>query len=139
MHRMGMSRPTDRELTRDVARQAIAHLAPDELTLFDAASDQYFNKPSRVHRGRAGLDEPLSFGIDQAAVLLTPLALAVATDVVNAARDELANGLVGWIRRRMISWFRRRGRKPRTAVQPLTADQAAYLRKVAAETATSLG
>jgi hypothetical protein len=78
-----MSEPAvDDALIAELARSAVARAAPEELPLFRATSEAYFENPEALEGREAG-DEMLGFGVDAALVLVTPVALAVSRDVLN--------------------------------------------------------
>jgi hypothetical protein len=78
-----MSEPTvDDALVAELARSAVARAAPEELPLFRATSEAYFENPEALEDREAG-DEMLGFGVDAALILVTPVALAVSRDVLN--------------------------------------------------------
>jgi len=64
-----------------LARAAVERAAPEELPLFRATSEAYLRDPSALEQ-RGGKDELLGFGVEAAAVLVTPVALSVARDVL---------------------------------------------------------
>jgi hypothetical protein len=70
-----------------LARATVERAAPEELVLFPAASEAYREgrDPTRATRG----DPMLGFGVDAAVVLLTPVALTVAKDVLGFLRVQL--------------------------------------------------
>jgi hypothetical protein len=76
------------ELVAALARATVAKAAPEELPLFRATSDAYFNDPKALERS-GGKDEMLGFGVDAAVMLLTPVALTVAKDVINFLGEQL--------------------------------------------------
>jgi hypothetical protein len=75
-------------LVAELARSAVAQAAPEELPLFRATSEAYFENPDALRAERSG-DDMLGFGVDQALVLLTPVALAVSRDVLNFLVEQL--------------------------------------------------
>lgn len=78
-----MSEPAvDDALVAELARSTVARVAPEELPLFRATSEAYFENPKALEGREAG-DEMLGFGVDAALILVTPVALAVSRDVLN--------------------------------------------------------
>jgi hypothetical protein len=75
-------------LVAQLARSAVAETAPEELPLFRATSEAYFEDPAALERGGPG-DELLGFGVDAALVLVTPVALSVARDVLNFVLEQV--------------------------------------------------
>ena len=82
-----MSASSDDELVLALARATVERAAPEELVLFPAASEAYLEgrDPAKATRG----DPMLGFGVDAAVVLLTPVALSVAKDVLGFLRVQL--------------------------------------------------
>jgi hypothetical protein len=84
-----MSEPlVDDELVAVLARSAVAQAAPEELPLFRATSEAYFENPDALEAQRSK-DEMLGFGVGDALVLLTPVALAVSRDVLSFVLEQL--------------------------------------------------
>ena len=78
-----MSEPAVEDaLVAQLARSAVSQAAPEELPLFRATSEAYFEDPESLER-TGSRDEMLGFGVDAALVLVTPVALAVARDVLH--------------------------------------------------------
>jgi hypothetical protein len=71
-----------------LARAAVERTAPEELPLFRATSEAYLRDPAALGQ-RAGKDEMLGFGVEAAAVLVTPVALSVARDVLVFLGEQL--------------------------------------------------
>jgi hypothetical protein len=105
---MGASGDGYTERTRELARQAVGRLAPNELAFFEDTADAYFDDPART--SRKARPEPLGIGIDAVAIgTWTVFALPVAASVAaNMATDFLrADHRRGW-------WRRRRRARPET-------------------------
>jgi hypothetical protein len=82
-----MSAATEDELVVALARATVERAAPEELVIFPAASEAYLEgqDPTKATRG----DPMLGFGVETAVVLLTPIALTVAKDVLGFLRVQL--------------------------------------------------
>jgi hypothetical protein len=82
-----MSAMTDDELAVALARSAVERAAPEEMVIFPAVSEAFLEgkDPSKQTRG----DPMLGYGIESAVVLLTPVALTVAKDVLGFLRTQL--------------------------------------------------
>lgn len=78
----------DDVLVTRLARAAVAQAAPEELPLFRATSEAYFNDPDSLERQASG-DDMLGFGVGEALVLVTPIALSVAREVLDFVVDEV--------------------------------------------------
>ncbi|POX53028.1 hypothetical protein C3488_06790 [Streptomyces sp. Ru72] len=87
---------------RELAREAVRRLAPEELAFFDETADAYFEDPARA--SRKARPEPLGIGIEAIVVsTLTAFALPVAATVAgNIATDVMRE-------ERRRGWWRRRG------------------------------
>lgn len=103
----------DRDLVEELARQALADVAPEELAIFDETAEEYHQDPEGVLTA-SGRDEAVGFGLDLA--LLTPYLLAMSGAVLSylvntvgkAAKKESDPLISDWVHR----LFRRGHRKP---------------------------
>jgi hypothetical protein len=77
----------------DAAREIVARAAPQEMPLFRATSEAYFADPEKALAENKPKDEMLGFGIEAAALLLTPVIIdvvrRVAIALVNSAGDAV--------------------------------------------------
>lgn len=116
-----MSGPTvDDQLVAELARSAVSQTAPEELPLFRATSEAYFENPDALAAQRSG-DEMLGFGVDAALVLVTPVALAVSRDVLNFVIAEVrsqAHDHGKEVIDRLVARLLHRGEKPETPAPP---------------------
>jgi hypothetical protein len=76
------------ELVAALARATVEKAAPEELPLFRATSEAYFEDPQALARS-GGKDQMLGFGVDATMVLLTPIVLQVAKDVIGFLGEQL--------------------------------------------------
>lgn len=75
-----------------IARDLIAQTAPQELPLFQATSEAYFENPSKMLKGQTGKEEMLGFGLETvSAVLLSPIVLTIVDEVVKVITDKIAD------------------------------------------------
>jgi hypothetical protein len=88
-----LSAEDEQDLVAALARDAVASTAPEELPLFRRTSEAYFADPSGVLSKAEPRDEALGFGVEQALILVTPAALAVATSVVQFLSNEVGGAL----------------------------------------------
>jgi hypothetical protein len=88
-----MSEHIQRELTIELARHAVHQVAPGELPLFRSLSERYIRQHGRDLRTQAPRDELLGFGAGEAVALLTPIAFAIAAEVVGALLVEFKERL----------------------------------------------
>ena len=75
-------------LVAALARATVERAAPEELPLFRATSEAYLADPKSLEQS-GWKDEMLGFGVDAAVMLLTPVALTVAKDVIGFLGEQL--------------------------------------------------
>jgi hypothetical protein len=78
----------DGDLVAQLARATVERAAPEELPLFRATSEAYLSDPASVGQAKQR-DEMLGFGVEAAAMLITPVALQVARDVLGFLNEQL--------------------------------------------------
>ena len=125
--------------------RVVERAAPEELPLFRPTSEAFFADPTALER-REGRDDMLGFGVDSALVLLTPVALAVARDVVDfvvaQVRSRLHDEGESAVQGALDRVFRRGDRKPETAAAgadaELTDEELGRVRTIALEKARQL-
>jgi hypothetical protein len=83
----------EEQAARTLAQAVVADLAPQELPLFGPMSRAWFANPDRVRDGPA-TDDTLGFGVAEAATLLTPVILAVASRVVEVLAEDFGRSLI---------------------------------------------
>lgn len=76
------------DLVAALARATVERAAPEELPLFRATSEAYLRDPASLGSGKSR-DEMLGFGVEAAAMLVTPVALQVARDVLGFLHEQL--------------------------------------------------
>jgi hypothetical protein len=82
------------QLILEAARDVIAEVAPQELPLVTPISTAYFANPEDTLRRRRSKDKPLGFGVPaEATQLLTPIALAVTTQVVSFLAEAIGKSI----------------------------------------------
>ncbi|MGH3071588.1 MAG: hypothetical protein ACRDNB_04860 [Gaiellaceae bacterium] len=79
---------TPDDLVAELARATVERAAPEELPLFGPISEAYQKDPKALESGRAR-DEMLGFGAEAAVMLVTPVALQVARDVLGFLHEQL--------------------------------------------------
>jgi hypothetical protein len=144
---MQLDPQTERDLVTQLATVVLEQTAPEELAVFDETAQEYFQNPQAVLDPQRR-DEPVGFGLE--ASLLAPVALSVASYVVqfvvttvrDAAKDEARPVIVSLVRR----LFRKASDQEQPsdidsapAPQPLTDEQAKIVRRIAYERAQALG
>jgi hypothetical protein len=139
------ARSTDDALVAALARASVERAAPEELPLFRATSDAYFDDPAALERQRSR-DEMLGFGVETAVMLVTPVALAVAKDVIEfigthlrARAEKEGAGAIDHVLDRLL----RRDDEPASLAVPtgpaeLTDEQLEQVRTLALEKAKQL-
>jgi hypothetical protein len=135
--------PSDDALVEALARSAVEQVAPEELPLFRATSEAYFADPSSLEQGRSR-DDMLGFGVDAALVLVSPVALQVAKEVIGFVvaqfREAAAEEGEGAIKR-LVARLVHRDTEETSDDEPvpeLTDEQLEQVRTLALEKARSL-
>jgi hypothetical protein len=138
-----MTDSSQRELIADLARDLVAQTAPHELPLLPAVSSAYFKDPDKALKSRDGEDRMLGFGAEEVVPFLTPVALAVTTQVVTFVSEEVrksvednSSSVIGELVKRMFKKFRPAGEDEKPP--PLTPEQLARVRRLAIEKARQL-
>ena len=140
------ARSADDALVAALARASVERVAPEELPLFRATSEAYFDDPSALEQPKSR-DDMLGFGVDAAVMLVTPVALAVARDVIQfigthlrARAEKESEGAIDRVLDRLL----RRDDEPAatqaapTAPAELTDEQLEQVRTLALEKAKQL-
>ena len=130
------------DVVAEVARELVVRTAPQELPLFRATSEAYFANPDKALERRGGKDEVLGFGVEAAALLVTPIALDVAKRVAiflasqfrDAVEKESGEAIGGFVR----GLFHRGEAEPESSAPPLTPEQLEEVREIAFERARQL-
>jgi hypothetical protein len=140
---------SDDALVAGLARGAVERAAPEELPLFRPTSEAFFGDPDALARRKGG-DDMLGFGVDAAVVLVTPVALSVARDVVEfvaaQVRSRLSSEGEGAVQRALDRIFGHGGaavgeagtRTAPPAAPDLTDDELERVRAIALEKARQL-
>ena len=71
------------QLIKDLSRDMVSEIVPQELPMFRAQSEAFFQDSGMANKKQATKDDMLGFGVDSAATFLTPAILSVASVVVN--------------------------------------------------------
>jgi hypothetical protein len=121
---------SENEVIRDVARDIITQIAPNELRIFAGLSEDYFTNPREVLKNLKSEDKVLGFGTDSATALLTPIVYAALSEVfqvlINVAKTAVEDGLGSKISDVIKSMFRR---FDSSQPSPLSLDQIALVRE----------
>lgn len=132
----------DRELIEALSKQIVDEIAPEEADLFDELIGGYFADPAPPDLLAAAADDPLGFGLGELMFAVTPAAAAVATAAISfivgavtqAARDEGAAQVRGWLKQLL----RGKGDRNRAALQ-LRPEEMKTLRQIMGDTARQYG
>jgi hypothetical protein len=126
-----------------LARAAVERVAPEELSLFPSASEAYLE--GRDPAAAARSEQTRTFGVGTAVVLLTPVALAVAKDVLGFLRVQLKEQATkhgGELIDRLVDRLLHRGDEEPAPTPPgppeLTDEQLQQVRAFALEKARQL-
>lgn len=137
----------DDQVITDLAREQVARIAPEELPLFQVTSEAFRKNPEKALKGQASRDEELGFGVEAGVVFLTPVALAVTTEVVRFVAGEVRKsveaesaGLIREFVKRLFDRFRpaRQEEEQKKTLPSLTPEQATQVRHLAFEKARQL-
>jgi hypothetical protein len=122
-------------LVAALARATVEKAAPEELPLFRATSEAYFEDPKALEQS-GGKDEMLGFGVDAAMVLMTPVVLQVAKDVIGFLGEQLrerareqGEGAIDRVIARLVN--RNGGEGEAEPVEELTDEQLEQVRALA--------
>ena len=128
----------------DAAREIVARAAPQEMPLFRATSEAYFADPEKALADRKPKDEMLGFGIEAAALLLTPViidvtrrvAIALARQFGDAVEKESSEAVGGFVHK----LFHRGegGDEAKDDVPDLSPEQLQEVREIAYDRALEL-
>jgi hypothetical protein len=91
---MSQDPSAEKNTSTALARELVRNVAPQELPLFEAVTEAYFAKnATEVTKARGSSEETLGFGLGEIGGFLTPVALFVATSVVDFLKDALSQSL----------------------------------------------
>jgi hypothetical protein len=130
----------------DVARDLVARVAPQEMPLFRATSEAYFADPEKALAENKPKDEMLGFGVEAAALLLTPVIIdvvrRVAIALVNSAGDavekEGSEAVGGFVHKLFHRGKGKDGGEAKADVPDLSHEQLQEVREIAYSRALEL-
>ncbi len=130
----------------DAAREIVARAAPQEMPLFRATSEAYFADPEKALADRKPKDEMLGFGIETAALLLTPViidvvrrvAIALAKSAGDAVEKEGSEAVGGFVHDLFQRGKGGDGGEAKSDVPDLTPEQLDEVREIAYSRALEL-
>src|SRR5262245_36782920 len=98
-------------LVTEVARDVLSEIAPQEIPILAAASRAYFADPAAALRQARSKDNVLGFGLEAAAVVVTPAVLLVTSEVLEfltrVAKKAVEEGLTQEIPQVIKAMFRK--------------------------------
>ena len=89
----GTAQPDLEQVTVDISARVVARLAPREVPLFRPISAAFLADPNGVQQQRSKGDQMLGFGDGSALPMLTPVVLAVVSQVVAFLAQQLTASL----------------------------------------------
>jgi hypothetical protein len=141
----------DDTLVVELARSVVRDVAPQELPMFRANSALYLKDPAKAQQPdsqrKGGADDLLGFGAGIDLTLVTPVALAVATEVIKFLATEIARAakaesapIIQAQVRRLFSRFANETEAAAAGTGPatLTRQQLEQVRTIAYDTACRL-
>lgn len=135
------SPPVEDEIVAQVSRDIILQVRPEELPVYRAHAEAYLKDPGQALSQRQSKEAMLAFGIAEAGVFLTPVVLAVLSEVVAFLKNEVkevvkgeAKGAIGVLVKQLFTKFRLEKDDP-SLPPPLSLDQVARIRTLAVEKA----
>lgn len=123
---------------RDLVRDIVTEVAPHELTLLDGFASLDDAAVTRVLSRRRTPDDPVGFGVADAAALVVPVVWLVVDHVVRRGAEQAADGLLT----KAKALLRRLLRRPAAAsrgVPPLTREQLGQVHALVVERAAAAG
>jgi hypothetical protein len=118
-------------LVTEVARDVLSEIAPQEIPILAAASRAYFANPAAALRQASSKDNVLGFGIEAAAVVVTPAVLFVMSEVLDSltrvAKKAIEEGLTEEIPQVIKAMFRKFHSSAPAVPSVLTKEQLALI------------
>jgi hypothetical protein len=131
------------QLVAEVAKDLLSQVAPQEMPLFRSISSSYFNNPEKALNDQKAKDELLGFGAAEAVTLITPVLLAVSSDVIKflfaEAQKAMKSESTSLINDTVKSWFSgMRPKEEKKSPPRLTPEQLEQVRTIAIKKAQQL-
>ena len=130
------------KLIKELAKDIVVEVAPEEMDLFDELVMDYFEDPTPPDQTRSEKDDPLGFGIEETLIAVTPAATAVANIVVNYLLTELIKVIdserTEVVKAKLKALFGSKS-KDKAKPTPLTKEQLEIVRKLALTQAIKFG
>jgi hypothetical protein len=90
---MSANLPDYHPLVTGLSRQLLAKFAPEEIDMFDEWAEEFYKNPIPPEINGQSSDDPLSFGLNEILLAVTPAILAMATAVVKFICDQAFQSL----------------------------------------------
>jgi hypothetical protein len=129
----------DKALIAELTELALSTAAPDELVVFEETAHEFFADPQAALTATRK-DSAVGFGLELA--MITPVALAVGSAVVQALVSALSDRAVSMGGRGVAAVLKRllrKGSQPEQDDISLSPQQARYVRQIALDRARALG
>jgi hypothetical protein len=129
------------KLIKELSKEIVVDVAPEEIDLFDELVAGYFQDPTPPDVSQPQKDDPLGFGIEETLIAVTPAATAVAqmiisyllTEIIKITESEHAEK----VKRKIKALFSSERKDQEPAA--LTKEQLEHIRKLARKQAIKFG
>jgi hypothetical protein len=91
---------THNEFIINLAREVVNDMAPQELPLFPTVSTAHIQNPTQVFTSQSRRDDIFGSGVDIVGTFLTPIVLAMVTEVAKSLVQAGAKALQNWREKR---------------------------------------
>lgn len=96
----------DKDFINELSKKLVVEFAPEEIDMFDELAKEYYENPGPPDKSNQA-DDPLGLGLDLALSVVTPVALTMATAVLNfvmkstldAVKNETSERIQGQVKR----------------------------------------
>ena len=122
---------------RDVVRDVVAEVSPDELPVVTGLAQLDEAVALRRMARRKTRQDPLGFGLDQAVALVTPVVWLAVSEAARQLGGDVGGGVAAWVKAAARKVLRRRAAPE--VVPPLTREQAVVVRQLVLEMAAQRG
>jgi hypothetical protein len=122
---------------RDVVRDVVAEVAPDELPVVAGLAELDEAVALRRMVRRKTRQDPLGFGLDQTVALVTPAVWLAVSEAARQLGGDAGGGIAAWVKAAVRKVLRRRAAP--AVVPPLTREQAVAVRELVREMAEQRG
>lgn len=128
--------PEGQAFIKDLARETVSQIAPEEMDLFDEMAEDYFADPT-PQQNEGASDDALGFGLEAALIAVTPAATAMASAVIGFLVNEVMDSTTD----RAIEVVLRRIFKKDKSHEGLSlnASQLAHIKSLAVQQAVAHG